>query len=105
MLKEQIECNLIKVLSINELNRIKDMNYDFILTFSDRIQDIVSSLGYSSIKLNYFIEDEDIKILLNHGFSRHHQHIITSDFADLIQNKDKNSIEILLKKTYPELFI
>lgn len=105
ILKEQIECELIAILNINELSKLQNISYDYIITFSDRIQDSVAALGYPSIKLNYFIENNDIELLIQYGFSRTHQHFLSDRFADLLKNKDKHLIKDILRKEFPDTFI
>lgn len=105
ILKEQIECRLIAILNINELSKLQGISYDDIITFSDRIQDSVAALGYPSIKLNYFIENSDIELLIQHGFSKTHQHFLSDRFADLLENKDKHLIKDILRKEFPDTFI
>lgn len=104
-LKNKVEVEIIKIFDINEINLIKNIEFDYIITFSDRIHDIVTSLNYNSIKMEYFFNDNDINKLIDLGFSRTNFKFLKSDFSKKLANKSTNEIEKILSDEYDDFFI
>lgn len=105
-LKQYVAFEMVHYLTINELHLLKHMNYDFILVFSNRIRSKLSEYGYQAIKLNYYLRNDDIKVLLDHGFSSNrNSKLLAERFAEEIQNVPKKSLVSFLKKHYPDYFI
>lgn len=105
MLADQVEFQLSAVLDLHEVYRIDAFTYDFIITFSDRIRLIMNKIGHSVIKLNFFLEQEDIEYLLQSGFSASKRHFLAAKAAKELCNKEEKQLEELLKSNYNGLFI
>lgn len=103
-IQEIIEVKIETILNINEIDLLKRINFDWVFTFSDRIQSIVQNM-YPAIELNFFITDRDIDNLINHGFSRKHHKILASKFIEKIENKSNDEIIDILTHQYNDFFI
>lgn len=104
-IQDIIELKIESILNINEIDLIKNIDFDWIFTFSDRIQSKMMSMNYPSIELNFFITDIDIDNLLKIGFSRKHYKMIASKFTNTIANKTDDEITKILTQEYNDFFI
>lgn len=104
-IKEIIEVKIEFILDINEIDSLKTYEFDWVFTFSDRIQSIIQNMKYPTIKLNFFITDKDIENLINHGFSRKQHKLLASQFIKELENKSDDEIIDILTRRFNDFFI
>lgn len=104
-LKDFIEFELVSLLNINEIYKLNQLKFDIIINFSDRVKTSISQHGYDSIKLNFFLENNDIEKLLGLGFSISRKRFLADDFARNLQNKNQSEIKDYLLNNYGDYFI
>ena len=76
-------------LTINELCKLEQMTFDKIIVFSNRIAVLLSELGKESIKLNFYLSNEDVKTLLDKGFtSSRNRKVLVEEVAEEIMKKE-----------------
>ncbi|SFC05307.1 hypothetical protein SAMN04488102_102338 [Alkalibacterium subtropicum] len=106
-LQEHVSLEMVSYLTINELYRLNSLEFDSIITFSNRITGLLNELGWESLKLNFYLNSDDIKVLLDNGFkSNRSRKIVASnlvkELSDLGSEREKVKY---LKKYYGEIMI
>lgn len=100
-----IDFELITTLDINEINQLHDIGHDVIIAFSNRINTILERSGYAPVKLKYFMDNDDLLLLLEKGCSLASRRLIASEIVELLDGKQKETQISLLKDTYEEIFL
>ncbi|MDR2007786.1 MAG: helix-turn-helix domain-containing protein [Alphaproteobacteria bacterium] len=104
-LADLVEVDFIGYYNIQELESIKNISFDHIITVSERVHNIVLAMGLPSIQVDFLLEDEDIKLLLQNGFSRkRHKYLAATLLAEL-ENKSPEEIKEILLEEYGDVFI
>jgi len=105
-LRHNLDITVVGNININELHEIKNLDYDFIITFSNRIATLLEDKNYICIKLNFYLHQNDIQMLLNLGFSSNSRRKILSNvFLEEISNKSIEEIRALLLEKYSSHFL
>lgn len=104
-LHEKIDFDLVKTLDINEIDILKDLDYDIVLSFSNRIYTVLKNSGFDSLKVNYFITNEDILLLHNLGFETPRTLIDTKHFLETLNHIPDKQKHQYLKDNYPTIFM
>ncbi|MBY0095039.1 helix-turn-helix domain-containing protein [Priestia aryabhattai] len=105
-LRHYIDLKVVGNININEIHQLKNLEYDLIITFSNRIATLIEDENYSCIKLNFYLHQSDIQQLLDLGFSSSSRRKILSDvFLKDISNKSPDEIKELLLKKYSSHFL
>lgn len=105
-LKHYVDVTIVGNININEFHQLKNLKYDSIITFSNRIATLLEEENYSCIKLNFYLHQSDIEKLLGLGFSSSSRRKILSDvFLKEISNKSPDEIKKLLLKKYSSHFL
>ncbi len=103
--KEYVELQWMGTLNINEIHKLKDMDYDYIFCFSSRIFNILHSQNLPVIRMNFFVDSSDMKTLLTHGFSTRKHRFLTASFVSEIGGKSEPEMEAYLKENYGDYFV
>lgn len=103
-LHEHIDFKLVDTIDINEIGKLSSMKYDLIMSFSNRIKNVLSNQGYDSIKVNYFITQKDIQNLLNLGFEKPRHLLDTERFVRDLSQDNAEDLSKYLKEKYPFIF-
>lgn len=105
-LRHHLDVTVAGTYNINELYELEHIEYDLIITFSNRIAALLAENSYSCVKLNFYLNQRDIDKLLKIGFSSSSRRKILSDhFIDEIKDKDPEEIKELLLTKYPSHFL
>ncbi|MDA8479461.1 hypothetical protein NNO04_12205, partial [Citrobacter sp. Awk 4] len=92
-------------INIHEKERIKDLDADIVVTFSNRISWLLNEMNVDHIKVNYHLKDNDIRVFMDHGFSSNlNRKLPTHDFLDAIEGKSRDEIHEIIKKNYMNYF-
>lgn len=84
---------------------MKNLKYDNLITFSNRISTILDENGFSNIKVNYYFHSEDIEYLAKLNFSYNFQRkIITEQFVNEIKEISAENLTSYLKEHYANFF-
>lgn len=103
-LHEHIDFKLVDTIDINEVGKLSSMKYDLIMSFSNRIKNVLANQGYDSIKVNYFITQKDIQNLLNLGFEKPRHLLDTERFIGDLRQDNPEDLSKYLKEKYPFIF-
>ena len=96
------------VFTLYDIEKIKTIDYDFIILFSNRMLSVIKEQFKNAIKVNFFLSDEDIKILNSYGFNPSKKRILINDFIKEIENlKPTGNLEIIeyIKENYTDYFL
>lgn len=106
-LKEFVDYEMVSYLTINELYKLELLNFDYILTFSNRITILLRELGWQSIKLNFYLSNEDYKVLIDNGFrSNRNKKFKSEEFIEKLMQQKTNEEKIrFLRENYSEYFL
>ncbi|GKU83298.1 PRD domain-containing protein [Niallia sp. NCCP-28] len=105
-LRHHLDIEVIHTLNINELYLIEKLDYDTIITFSNRIATLLAEQKYSCVKLKFYFDQNDIDILLKAGFSTSSRRkIIADSFINEISNLNSDDIKKLLLDKYASHFL
>lgn len=106
-LKEFVDYEMVSYLTINELYKLELLNFDYILTFSNRITILLRELGWQSIKLNFYLGNEDYKVLIDNGFrSNRNKKFKSEEFIEKLMQQKTNEEKIrFLRENYSEYFL
>lgn len=104
-LREHVSLQWMETLNINEIHRLKSLEYDHIFCFSSRIYNLLNHQGLPVIRMNFFVDDSDIQLLLSYGFSTLKHRFLTAGFVAEIAGKNESEMEAYLKEHYSDYFI
>lgn len=105
-LKRYVEFEIVGYATINELHKLERFDYDQVIVFSSRIQMLLLQNGFPSVRLNYYIESEDVKRLIDVGFaSNHNTKLVARELAEKTAGKTTEEIVQLLKDDYEDYFL
>lgn len=104
-LKLRMDVQLIDIIHINELYLLEQMDYDHLVVFSNRIAALLDELGYSCLKLNFYLTEEDFQSLYNLGFSTAKRKIKVSPFIGEIQGMEEKQLKKYLLEKYGDYFL
>ncbi|NLW15274.1 MAG: hypothetical protein GX038_03340 [Erysipelothrix sp.] len=104
-LQNYIDFEHVSTIDVNELHLLDSYDFDLILCFSSRTYSIVGDLGYKAIKIEYFLNYNNIITLFDAGCSIAKKHIIAKDLIKTIKGKNKRLQIEALKKAYPNIFL
>lgn len=104
-LKIYVEFDIIKVVSIDNLKILQTLDFDNVITFSNRIKLLLKEMNIESIKLSFYLDIKDIEKIISNGFSRTNRKILADEFATKLANKSKDEIEKILKNNFSEYFV
>ena len=104
-LREYVNLMWIGTLNINEIHKLEELEYDYIFCFSARICNILHAQNLPVLRLNFFVDDSDIKLLLQHGFTTLRHRFLASSFALEIAGKNDRELVDYLKEHYEDYFV
>lgn len=104
-LRDRVSIQWMGTFNINELHMLDQIDYDYILCFSARILNILNAAHLPVIRLNFFVSDSDIDILLRHGFPLLRHRCLASSFALEIAGKNEAELVDYLKEQYGDYFV
>lgn len=107
VLSQHVDYDMVSYLTINELYRLEEMRFDAILTFSNRITVLLSELGWESIKMNFYLTSDDIKRLLDHGFtSSRNKKLLAEEVVRQLETRSDTQDRIsYLQTAFPDIMI
>lgn len=105
ILKINTDIEVIAKININELYTLKELKYDMIICFSNRIKTLLEFNGYENIKLNFYLTHEDIDKLLALGVSAGGRKVKVETLLDEIEGKSREEIKKLLLTKYEPYFL
>ncbi|WP_152655959.1 helix-turn-helix domain-containing protein [Oceanobacillus sp. CFH 90083] len=105
-LNHYLDIKIVKTLHINELHALAYLDYDYVLTFSNRIATLIEEQGYTCLKVKFYINDDDINMLLQIGFSSSSRRkILAEEIVPVLQGKTADEMKEYLIKNYPSHFL
>ena len=104
-LSEHIAFDWVGTLNINEIHRLKELEYDCIICFSSRIYNLLTDRNLTVLRLNFYVDESDIDLLLSHGFTTRKHRFLTSDFIAEIVGKDEGALNRHLKENFRDYFV
>lgn len=100
------DVTVVKELNIHEIHLLKQLRFDHLITFSNRISMVLQESGYENIKMNYYIHDEDIQLLTKRQFSLNsHRKLIAADFLQEIQDVATAELPAYLAEHFSNFFV
>lgn len=104
-LKDLVEFQLAAIISIQEIDRIKELDYDHIITLSERTSELLREQGFDFLRLEYFLSTRDLSHLLKAGFSPARKRLLSAQLARQMAGLTENEIQELLQQEYSEYVI
>ena len=104
-LKDYIDFEHIATIDVNELHVLQEYQFDLILSFSSRTSSILKKRGYDSIKLKFFVDNEDLIKLFNAGCSIARRRIIARDLVIRLSQYTVEEQAAYLIEHYETLFL
>lgn len=104
-MKFRVDVKLLDVININELYLLEKLEYDFLIVFSNRIAAMLDSLGYSCIKLHFYLTEEDFVLLNQLGFSTSRRKLKIRPFLSELRGLNDKEAEAYLLKKYSDFFL
>lgn len=104
-LKLRVDVRLIDVIHMNELYLLRQIEYDYLVAFSNRIVTLLNEWGYSCLKLNFYPTEDDFMFLENLGFSTSKRKIKAKPFVQEIQGMDEEQLTEYLLDKYSDYFL
>lgn len=104
-LKLRVDVRLIDVIHMNELYLLEQMEYDYLIAFSNRIVTLLSECGYSCLKLNFYLTEDDFIYLEDLDFSTSKRKIKVKPFVQEIQGINKELLTEYLLNKYSDYFL
>ncbi|MDD6468011.1 MAG: helix-turn-helix domain-containing protein [Erysipelotrichaceae bacterium] len=104
-LKDYVDIVLVDVLDSNDIYQLQQLEYDFILCFSERIYTILKRQKLPALLIHFFLDNDDIEKLLMFGFRRTRKRFFADRFVEELENKNKKEMIEYLKEQYEDYFI
>lgn len=105
-LKQFVEFEIVEYATLNELHKLDTIEYDDIIVFSSRIQTVLRDLGYTSLRIPFYLKFEDVKRLIEAGFtSNQNAKLIAREVIEELDGKSQNEKVEYLKGTYGDYFL
>ena len=104
-LQEYVSIQWVATLNINDIHKLKELKYDYILTFSARNLNILKSHILPVIRINFFVTEKDIERLHNYGFRSLNHRFLLTNFISEISGKTDTEIGKQLSESYNEFFV
>lgn len=105
-LNHYLDIRIVKTLHINELHQLEKLEYDHIITFSNRIAMLIEGEGFECIKLNYHFRADEVKMLLDMGFSSSSRRkILAGRLMDSLEGMEREEAISYLIREYPSHFL
>ncbi len=104
-MKAYFEVEVVEILNLTQRETLKDLTFDFIISLSERIHDILKQEGYPVILLHFYLGSKDVDILQNFGFNRIRTKFLADKFVEEIEKQDVNTLALYLKEHYSDYFI
>lgn len=98
-----INFEYVTVLNINEIHKFND--FDLIITFSNRMTNVLNRYRYFPIQVNFFIENIDLLKLFEAGCEIASNRLVASKIIEEVSTMDKVDAENLLRKKYGDIFL
>lgn len=108
LIKSYYDVKLVGVFTLYDIEKIKTIEYDFIILFSNRMLSVIKEEFKNAIKVNFFLNDEDIKTLNSYGFKPSKRRILLDEFIEEIKKlTPKNEYKIIeyIKENYNDYFL
>lgn len=108
LIKSYYDVKLVGVFTLYDIEKIKTIKYDFIILFSNRMLSVIKEEFKNAIKVNFFLNDEDIKTLNSYGFKSSKRRILLNEFIDEIKNltpKNESKVIEYIKENYNDYFL
>lgn len=104
-MKFRVDVELLDVININELYLLEKLDYDFLIVFSNRISTMLDSLGYSCVKLHFYLTETDFELLNHLGFSTSRRKLKIGAFLAEIRGMDERKATDYLLERYSDFFL
>lgn len=105
-LKQFVEFEVAGYATINELHKLEYIPYDDIIVFSSRIHTLLLEHGYRSLRINFYVKSEDVKLLIDSGFkSNQNVKLLAKKIVDGLEVKTKQERIWFLKSEYKDYFL
>ncbi|MDV4152022.1 helix-turn-helix domain-containing protein [Clostridium sp. AL.422] len=108
LIKAYYDVKLVGVFTLDDIDKIRTIEYDFIILFSNRMLSVIKEEFDNAVKVNFFLTDEDIKMLNSLGFKPSKKRILIDDFINEISNlKATTNEEIIeyIRENYNDYFL
>lgn len=105
LLKSYYDITLVGVFTLYDIEKIKTIDHDFIILFSNRMLSVIRERFKNAVKVNFFLSDDDIKLLKSLGFKSFKKRILMDEFIDNIKNKSVEELEKYIKENYNDYFL
>ena len=105
MLKAYFNVEIIGVVNTNELHRVADLDYDLIITFTNKISSYLEYYRLKCVKVNFNLQEEDFDRLRSCGLSHLRNKIPARQFRQEIAGLSDQELQELLQKKYGDFFI
>ncbi|MGN8799384.1 hypothetical protein ACTNCH_02190 [Candidatus Merdisoma sp. HCP28S3_D10] len=104
-MKFRVDAELLDVININELYLLPKYDYDFLIVFSNRIATMLDALGYSCVKLHFYLTEPDFDLLNQLGFSTSRRKLKIRPFLSELQGMDEKAAADYLLEHYSDYFL
>lgn len=104
-MKFRVDAELLDVININELYLLPKYDYDFLIVFSNRIATMLDALGYSCVKLHFYLTEPDFDLLNQLGFSTSRRKLKIHPFLSELQGMDEKAAADYLLEHYSDYFL
>ncbi len=104
-LRDRVSIRWMGTFNINELHMLDQIDYDYILCFSARILNILNDAGLPVIRMSFFVTDQDISVLLRHGFPLLRHRFPATSFALEVAGRTESELVDYLKQKYGDYFV
>ncbi|MBT9430910.1 helix-turn-helix domain-containing protein [Candidatus Symbiopectobacterium endolongispinus] len=105
VLKSHFHIDIIGCVNINELHTLKQLPFDLLITFTNKISSYLKYYQLPYIKVNFYLSRDDISLLSECGLSLAKKKIPTEAFIQDIDWLDRPQLRALLEQKYPDFFI
>ncbi len=99
------DIEIIDCININEIYILNHKNFDFIITFTNKISNYLKEEDIECIKINFELQPDDIALLIKSGFPSIKYKINKNKFISEIKNMNDDELNNYIDKNYSSFFI
>ena len=92
-------------ININEIAQLQHLDFDLLITFTNKISSHLRYAGLNYVKVNFWLTQEDFRLLREHGLASTRKKIPADTFVQQVQGLSPEALKAFLNAHYGDVFI
>ncbi|HGY5136548.1 MAG: hypothetical protein E6997_11630 [Citrobacter sp.] len=105
MLFSRFHIEIPACININEIARLQQLEFDLLITFTNKISSHLRYAGLDYVKVNFWLTQDDLLLLRENGLPSARKKIPAENFIQQVQGMSQEALKIFLDTHYSDIFI